>query len=188
MYIIPRLKQTTQMTVEALRQIEPSPRVKLAAQLYVSGACGTKREASETAGLHPNYLTMLSNNSEPVQRLMDDLANKILDESIDSAVTMRTLGRNAILKLYRLMDSSNENIQLKAAQDLADRSPETQKTQKLELSGLSLGASDAKELARALIESANENKAFADIAVHGLDEVRMDEPKPLQLVKGASDE
>jgi hypothetical protein len=175
--------------IEALRRTEPSPRVRMAIHLYTSGVCGTKREASAAAGLHPNYLTMISNSSEPVQRLMDTLTSRIEDETVDSSAVLRTLGRKGIAKIYSLMETAaKEDVQLKAAQDLADRSPETQKTQRLEVSGLSLGASDAKELARALVESAHENRTFAHIAIEGLDEVQMVEtptlvPSHLQLVK-----
>ncbi len=159
-----------------LRNIEPSPRVRTAAWLYVSGAAKTKREASALAGLHPNYLTMMSNESLPTKRLMNDIQQMIENEALDSSIIMKKLGRRALGKLNTLMDSANENVALKAAQDLADRSPETSKTQKIDVGGgLTLGTLDAKALATALVESARERAKYDHVAEHGLVEVDMGE-------------
>jgi hypothetical protein len=133
-----------------------SPRVRMAAALYASGAVPTKKAASEAAGLHPHYLTHITQKvgSEKVRQLIDDIGERITDESVEASVILRTLGRQAVKRIHQLMDSDNENIALKAAIDLADRSNETSKTQKVQVDGFSLGDEDAKLLAAALVRSA----------------------------------
>jgi hypothetical protein len=153
----------------------PSPRVRMALRLYQTGACKTKREASELAGLHPNYLTMLTSpngGSEPVKRLANDLSQMLDDETIDTSIIMRKLGRKALGKLASLMDSDNAHVSFKAAQDLADRAPETSKTQKVHLDTFSLSGQDAKEIAAALVEASKHSPIRQDVITRGLIEVQ----------------
>lgn len=156
--------------------VEPTPRVRLAALLHESGIAKTKKEASEMAGLHPNTYTVASNGSEPVRRMADALRDRILDRNVDSADILSTLGREAIAKIYDKMSSDNENVSLKAAIDLADRSPEVSKVQKHEVSaGITIGNADAKMLADAMLESARLRSQYADVARDGLVEIVIDQ-------------
>jgi hypothetical protein len=148
-----------------------SPRLNLAATLYATGAAGTKREASRLAGLHPHYLTMMTNYNEPTKRLVNQLRERILNESIDASVLLRTMGRKALARLDELVDSSNEHVALKAAIDLADRSPEASKTQRLEVTSLTLGSDDARELAKALVEASGATERHREVITSGLVEV-----------------
>lgn len=154
---------------------ELSPRVRMAARLYATGAAKTKKEASSLAGIHPNYLTMLTQpngGTEAVKRLISDTDRMIEDESIDESVIIRKLGRKAIAHIARLMDTStNEHVSLKAAVDLADRSPVTAKTQKHEFTGLTLSGADVKELAAAMVESGRASPIQAEVMRSGLIEV-----------------
>ena len=73
---------------------------------------------------------------------------------------MTELGRKAVQKLAHLMEwSGQEAIQLRAAIDLADRSPETQKVQKHQVESFSLSGKDAKEIAVEVIKK-QRNKMF----------------------------
>ena len=106
------------------KNIKPSPRVKLATRLYTTGICRTKKEASEAAGLHPNYLTMLTgpNGSDPVKHLMNEIDQKIEDKTIETSALIQSLGRKALSRMSTLMDAGSEGVQFRAAQDLLDRS------------------------------------------------------------------
>lgn len=168
------------MTASAVRSdahltnVKPSARVKLAVRLYQTGACRTKKEASIAAGLHPNYLTMLTRQgggSEPVKRLMNDVDDMIADQTVQTSAIIELLGRRAVGKLANLMESANEGVVFKAAQDLADRSPATSKTQKVQLDSFSISGQDVKDLAAAMVESARSQQRYMHIANEGLDEV-----------------
>lgn len=158
-----------------------SPRVRLAARLYATGAAKTKKEASEMAGLSPNYLTLLTgeNGSDKVKNLINDVDSMIEDESIATSKIIQQLGRKALGRLANLMDSQNENVALKAAVDLADRAPETSKTQKIQVESLTLDGEDVRALTHAMLESARLRGDYAQVAVDGLVEVEIDKPAAL---------
>lgn len=161
-----------------LAGVKPSARVKMAIRLYATGACKTKKAASAAAGLHPNYLSMLTstNGSDQVKRLLNDVDAMIEDKTVETSAIITMLGRKAIGRLAHMMDSASEGIALKAAVDLADRSPETAKTQKMQVESFSLSGQDAKELALAMVESARSESRYKHIAVEGLDEIGITGP------------
>lgn len=169
-----------------------SPRVRLAARLYATAAAPTKREASKMAGLHPSYLTMLTGKSEKVRQLVNDTDALIQDETVSSSVILQRLGRDAIAKISQLMhESQSEGLQLKAAIDLADRSPETSKTQKVQLESFNLDGKDVQALAAAMVEAAEVQGRYAAVGVEGLVEVDTDKHEapaiPLPLAKSYSE-
>lgn len=166
-----------------------SPRVRLAARLYATGAAKTKKEASEMAGLHPNYLTLLTgaNGSEKVKSLINDVDAMIEDESIATSKIIQRLGRKALGRLANLMDSENEHVALKAAVDLADRAPETSKTQKIQVESLTLDGTDVRALTQAMLESAREREKYSHVAVEGLVEVEIDKPAELPFGTSSSE-
>ena len=147
-----------------------SPRVRLAARLYATGACATKQEAAEAAGLSPSYFSVVTapgGESGPVAKrrqvndFMAELDQKLEDKLISTSAALELLGRKALTKMGDLMENSgNQAIQLKAAQDLLDRSPETSKVQKIAAAGFTLDAADAKEMAAALVASARIRMQF----------------------------
>jgi len=158
----------------AFRDIKASPRVKLAARLYATGACKTKCEASTTAGLHPNYLTMLTsdkNGSTEVKRLISDTDAMLENEAIEETVILKKLGRLGLKTLAQLLHSDNQHVRFKAAQDLADRSPMTAKTQKLQVESVTLTGQDVKELAAALTEAHKQSERYEQVITKGLVEV-----------------
>ena len=180
----PQMESAEESTGESIfRNIKPSPRVKLATRLYTTGVCRTKKEASEAAGLHPNYLTMLTgpNGSEPVKSLMNEIDEKIADETIKTSAIIQSLGRKALGKMSDLMQDASETVQFRAAQDLLDRSPETSKTQRVEAVSFSIGGEDAAMLAKAMMESAkaDEENDYSGVIQDGLVEVDLSEHSDL---------
>ena len=140
-----------------------SPRVAAAARLYSSGAAPTKRAAAKAVGLSPEWFTALTNANEQVSRIVDDVDAAIHDQSVDMSSTLRTIGREAISKIRALMAAKSEEIQLRAATDLADRSSETSKVQKHQMVAPSLDPESAKELAKALVDAARVRGEYAGI-------------------------
>lgn len=169
------------MAMPNLRHRKATPRAKLAARLYATGAAKTKSEAAKMAGLSPSYLYVLScrSGSEEVKRIMSDVDEMIQDETIATSVIIRELGRKAIGHIARSMTSDNEHVALKAAIDLADRSPETSKTQKIQVESFSLDGKDVEALTRAMLEAANVSSRFSE-AANGL--VEIDTDKRAELV------
>jgi len=96
---------------------------------------------------------------------------------VDISPIIQELGRRALAKLNSLMDEGKQEVQLRAAIDLADRSPETSKTQKIDVHSMTLTGQDVAALAKALVESAHTKTKFAHIAEEGLEEIRLDEPE-----------
>lgn len=143
-----------------------SPRVKLAARLYVTGAVATKREAAEAAGLHPTYFSVVtapqhSRYKPEVGQLMDEIDKAIHDKSIQTSALLELIGREALTEMRGLMKKDdNLAIKFKAAQDLLDRSPETSKIQKHAISSFSLDGADAKQLAAAMVQAAQIRAAY----------------------------
>lgn len=159
---------------------EPSPRVKLALRLYTSGICKTKRESAIAAGLSPQTLYMLTQpgaGSEPVKRLQSDLDHMLNDETVTMSHVLSRVGRRAIGRIAQIMETAKDETALKAAQDLADRSPDTQKTQRIHVDSFSLNGEDAKELAKALLESTNTERQFDHVATDGLVEIKLEAPE-----------
>lgn len=147
----------------------------MAIRLHASGACRTKREASEAAGLHPAYLAMLTapnGGSVPVKRLYDEIQRQIDDKTVETSAIIELLGRKALGKMAQLMDGSvSEHIQLKAAMDLADRAQSTSKTQKLQVESITISGQDAKALAAALVESNREREKYEHVIESGMVEI-----------------
>lgn len=140
-----------------LANVRPSVPVRNALRLYVSGACRTKKEASTVAGLHPNYLTMLTgpNGSEPVRNLLAEMEAQLHDATLNMSHVMQYIARKGAMKVGLLIDSPNERIALDASKEAMDRSPETQKTQRLQVDSFTLDGKDAAALIHALTESAS---------------------------------
>lgn len=173
--------------VEQYRDIKLSPRTRMALLMHATGVVKTKTEAARVAGVSKEYFTSLSNHSEEAKRLQNDVQSMLLDDSVSTSKIMQKIGRKALSRLDALMDSNNEGIALRAAQDLADRAPETQKTQKVAIDMLTISGQDAKALAAAMIESARDSARFDHVTREGLVEVdneAVSESHTLKLVRG----
>lgn len=118
--------------------------------------------------------------------LLQDIERRIEEGTIETSQAIALLAKRAVIKMGQLMEySDRQDIQLKAATEIADRCPETQKTQQIHATTLSLGSDDAREIAKALVESAQARDRFAHIARDGLVEVDLDQP-PMVLPPGGN--
>lgn len=153
--------------------MELSPRLRMAARYLASGACRTQKEASEAAGLHPNYLTMVkASGNEKLAAYLAELDSRIEDSTIDMSKILQGLGRRAVRNIANLMETADkEEIRFRAAVDLADRSNETQKTHKHQVEAISITSGDITALTVAMLESARERQRYlsSGIATDGYD-------------------
>ena len=147
-----------------------SPRVRLAARLYASGAVDSKRAAAEAVGLHPTYFSLVTSPGNDLHKpeateIIDKVEQDIHDKTVQMSSVLDTLGREALSRMRGLMhDSKNEAIVFKASADLLDRSQETSKVQKHQVATFSVGSDDAKMLAAAMLRSAQARSRFAEAA------------------------
>lgn len=143
-----------------------SPRVKLAARLYATAIAPTKKAACEAAGLEPNALSQLRNEpklNSLIARIDRDLESGV----VDMQEVIRTLGRQAVRNIGQIMcdDSVKDEVRLTAARDLADRSPETSKTLKLQTeTSLTISDENANLIRSAMLESARARLQYAEAA------------------------
>lgn len=139
----------------------------MAARLWASGAVKSKKAACEAVGLSTTYLSLLSRDAvanPEIVSIIGDVDRAIHDKSITLSAVIALAARRAVEKVNRLIDSNNEHIALKAASDILDRNPETSKTQKLQVASFSLEGQDAKDLAAALVRSAEVRERYGAIA------------------------
>lgn len=166
-----------------------SPRVKHATRLWALGLVKTKKDAAEAVGLHPATLGYMLKLNEQTQDFAAALDAKLADEAIQASAILQIAGRRAVGRIAHLMEHAKDDVALKAAIDLADRSPEMQKVQRLDVSGLSIGEGDAKAIAAALLESAHERGRYAKVAVEGLVEIQPDtRDLPVRALTGSADD
>lgn len=162
-----------------------SPRVKLATRLYTTGACPTKQAAAEAAGLDPAYFSLISspkNGSRKLKNFMQEVDDALTEQSVDMSKVLSILGRRAVRNIASLMeDAEGEGTRLRAAQDLADRSPETQKIQKHQVESFTISGEDAKELAAAMVESARIKDRYMSMAEGDFVTVDMGLGEPAKL-------
>jgi hypothetical protein len=148
---------------EIFQRIKPGPRVRMAARLYASGAVPTKRAACEAVGLHPAYLTMLRENPEVVT-IISEVDRAISDKNTSLSELIQLMARKAAQKLNSLVDSNNEHVALKAVGEVLDRTPETSRTMKHQVTSFKMESSDAAALALALVEGARAKEKFIALA------------------------
>jgi hypothetical protein len=167
-----QLRTATGNMAVAAMNARPSPRIKLAARLWSTGAVKTKKEAARLAGIHPVWFGKMTNYNPQTKRLTDDIDEQLQDKSVQTSMLLVQLGREALGRIRQLSrGSSNEHVQLKAAIDLADRSPETSKVQRHEIASLNLSGADAKELAAALVAGAEVKAKYSEVVVNGYEKV-----------------
>ena len=162
--------------------------MRLAALLYSTGAARTKREAAQIAGIAPEYFTTMSNHNDQVRRIVGQTQETMDDEAVATSVLIQRLGRKALMRLSHLMDNARDEVAFRAAQDLADRAPDTSKVQRVQVDQFTLGGEDVRAIAAAMIESSKHDAEYADVALNGLVEVEIDKPQPhLRLIEGRND-
>jgi len=141
--------------------------MKMATRLYSTGAVKTKKDAAEAAGVAPGYFYIESspkNGNPKVLDFINGIDAEIHSEAVDMTRVLQKLGRRAVRNIAELMErTESESIKLKASQDLADRSMETQKTQRHIVESFSIGEESGKAIAAALAEAAKVQKEFAHV-------------------------
>jgi hypothetical protein len=158
---------------------EMPPRLRNAIRLYESGATRTMADAARVAGISANNFSGVRKYNPMARAEVDRIRADINTGVVDMSSAIARLGRLGVGKIAELMETAaKEEIQLKAAQDLADSSHETSKTHKVALEGdVTLPASTVNDLARALIEQAARREKFADAASG--DYIKVNEAQPL---------
>lgn len=152
-----------------------SPKVKLAIRAYHSGACKTQKEAAAIGQITPEYFSQLMSSPVAKEYIMEFDA-KQEEKIIDMTQLLDHLAKQAVHTMASLMrNSSNENIILKAAQDLMDRGSATSKIQKHQVESFTLSGKDAKGIAEALVSSASLRDKFPAAAVG--DYIKIDDPR-----------
>ena len=149
---------------------EGSPKVRLAAKLYASGAVPTKRDAAKAAGISEQYFAQMSGprGAPAIRKVMATIEDAITDKTVDMGHVIQKLGRESIKTINDIrVGSESEMMQFKAAQDLADRSPEVSKTQKHLVASLTLEGKDVESLAQALVEGKRVAEDYAQVAQDG---------------------
>jgi hypothetical protein len=139
--------------------------------MYAFGACRTLTEAAECVGVSTAWLSQKKNS--PAGKAYMESAQHILDDkTANTSQVLDRLGRRALGVIGKLMEGSNdERIQLRAATDLADRSPTYSKVQKMQVESFTLGSRDAKAIAEALVAGKSVNEQYKDIAAGDFDKV-----------------
>jgi hypothetical protein len=150
---------------DKFRRVKPlSPRMRNAVRLYSTGIAGTKYEAAKMAGLHPGTFYVVTSPAVAdgqVNRLMTQTDQLVQDETIDTRRLLDILGRKAIGKIANLMNSAaKEEVQLKAAVDLADRGSDTSKIQKHQVESFTLRGADVAALTEAMVAAAESQRDF----------------------------
>lgn len=152
-----------------------SPRVKLALRLYVHGVVKTQKEAALAAQLNPVTLSIVVNS--PAGKHYMKTALELIDlHANDTNILLEKLSERAIARIGELMEGAwKEDIQLKAAIDLADRGPNTAKIQKHQVESYTLANSDARALAEAMVMAATVRNQNVTLATENFDKVNVDE-------------
>lgn len=160
---------------EGFRDRKPSPRIRQALLLHATGVAKTKREAAEMAGVNPQTFYMMTTMSEPTKRLSGEIEEMLANEAISTATVIEKLGRKALGKIALLMETGREETQLRAAQDLADRAPQTQRQQQVAVvAPFSIASADVATLAAALVESEKHRREHMHV-VGGLVDINLEE-------------
>jgi hypothetical protein len=110
--------------------------------------------------------------------------------SVNMSVAIQELGRKGLVKIAQMMESDEvkDELRLRAAMDLADRSPETSKTSKLSIEGdITLREGDAQRLIQALVEASEADSKFAHEVSSG-DYIKVDDGTVPQLGSGDTHE
>jgi hypothetical protein len=165
------------------------PRHKMALRLWVTGAVRTQGEAAKAVGSHYGYLSLLKMNPK-MQEYIRRLEREIDEKSVNMSQVMQELGRKGVQRIAQMMESEQvrDELRFRAAQDLADRSPETSKTNKLSIEGdLTLRSADAQQLMKALVEAAEVEREFRKDVESG-DYIKVDEGLPSLLLPGEPSE
>lgn len=144
--------------VDYHRARRPNPRVRIALQMYETGAAPTKKEAARAVGLNPQtlyYATGNATRSHHVDELTQRLQGQMETTAVNVSALIDKLSEQAIAKLGLLMHGGEkEEVQLRAAIDLADRGTRTAKIHKMQVEPYTIDDATAKTMAQGLVAAA----------------------------------
>lgn len=142
-----------------------TPRMKAALRLYGTGAVRTQKEACEAVGLNTRALAYRKWMDPRVDIFLAKLDQEIDAGTVDMSRVLVTLGRKAVVNIAKMAESATkEDVRFRANQDLADRSPETQKTHKLRMEeDIRMTPESIEALRAALLESARARVDYAEV-------------------------
>ena len=165
------LAESTKKIYEFLQRADLSPRMRMALRMYAFGAVPTLSAAAEAVGVSLSALSLKKNSPAGIQYMQS--AQQILDDKTASASqVLDQLGRRALEVIGDKMENSKDDkIQLRAAIDLADRSPTYSKVQKMQVESFTLSGKDAKAIAEALVAGQSVNEEYAHLAEGDFDKV-----------------
>lgn len=154
---------------ERLKDISPGPRYKLAAKLYASGNAKNKKEAAELAGVNYQYFLMLSVHNTEIKEIIGDMEDAVDEKLLETPKLLTRFGREAVMKVAQIMRTTkDEEVALKAAKDLADRSEDTSTIKKAKISSeQSISPDAARALAEALVTAARHRLEHSGNAAAG---------------------
>jgi hypothetical protein len=156
-----------QLLQHEVRSKNLTPRVKLAARLYATGVAKTKRQAAQMAGLSESVFYITSISEPKVSELIAQIDREMESDQINMGKLIQKLGRRAVRNVAQIMENPQvkDEVRLKAAQDLADRSPETSKVLNIHATIAAPISDEQFELMRkAMLESESAKAQFADAA------------------------
>lgn len=161
---------------ERLDNAQLRPRARMALRMYALGAVPSIAAAAEATGMNNAYLGIIA-SSKPGMEYIDKMQEKMDITAITTTDLIQQLGRKAVVQIANHMENaSSESLRLKAAIDLADRSPETSKTQKLQVESFSIDGKDAKAIAEALVQGQQVHRTFQHLAEGNFDKVTQELP------------
>lgn len=174
-----RLSPATEVIYERInrRQIpDLSPRIRMGLRLYVHGVVKTQKEAASLAGVSNVYFSQVVNSPAGMEYMKS--AHNIIEENAhDVNLLIKRLSERAIGVIGTLMeDASKEDIRLRAAQDLADRGPETAKIQKHQVESFTLSGADARAIAESMVAAAAVRGTYEELKTEDFVRVNTDEP------------
>lgn len=156
--------ESTQTIKEKVDQFRLMPRVKMALRMYAYGAVPTLTAAAEAMDLNLGYLSLM-HNSIPGKAFMESADKIIADKALEGHQLLDALGRRALEVTSQIMeDGVKEDNRLRAAIDLADRSPTYSKVQRHQVEAITLSGKDAKALAEALVMGPRIHEQYSQLA------------------------
>ena len=91
---------------DAIRDREPSPRLKTAIRLHATGIAKSKKEAAEIAGISYNQMAVMtapSVGNEKVNNLYEGIEEILADRTIDMSSLMKALAEEGVRQTAKLM-------------------------------------------------------------------------------------
>jgi len=152
----------------------------MAIRLHATGAVPTKGAAAKAVGLSPSAMYVHTSDGAgnlPAAIEYAKIDKALGDRAEDVSVLIESLSVEAIHKFAGLMRfSGKDEVQLRAAIELADRGRKTAKVQKYEVQNdHAITPEAARHIAQALVEAAEAKRRFSAVAQDGFIGVPDDE-------------